>query len=67
HNRCFEQVIPRSNALQDAARYQPIDRSYQAKYPGHVGHAVRACAQELLGRVAEANTQEEEPQLRTAV
>ena len=54
-NRCFEHVIPRSNALQDAARYQTIDRSYQAKYPGHVGQAVRGVAEEVLERVALAN------------
>lgn len=51
-NRCFTQAIPRLNALQEAARFQPPDRSYLAKYPGHVGLAVRGLTEELLRRLA---------------
>lgn len=51
-NKCFDQAIPRLNALQDAARFQPPDRSYLAKYPGQVGLAVRALADEVLRRLA---------------
>lgn len=53
-NRCFEQVIPRANALQDAARYQSIERSYFAKYPGQVGEAVRRLTAEFLARLEAA-------------
>src|SRR5690606_20879276 len=41
-NRCFEATIPRVNALQEAARYQPQQRSYGAKYPGQVGQSIRS-------------------------
>lgn len=51
-NHCFSAALPRSNALQDAARYQAQDRSFSAKYPGEIGHAVRALASELLDRMA---------------
>ncbi len=51
-NRCFEQPIPRSNALQDAARFSTVQRSYSAKYPGEAGQAVRAMAKELVTRLA---------------
>jgi len=53
-NRCFSIALPRSNALQDAARYQSQDRSFPAKYPGEVGHAVRALALELMQRMEKA-------------
>jgi chromosome partitioning protein len=56
-NRCFEQVIPRANALQDAARFLTIDRSYIAKYPGHGGEAIRGLTAELLRRIAPAEAQ----------
>lgn len=61
-NRCFEQAIPRLNALQQAARYQGDDRSFGAKYPGEIGSAVRALAAELLARVAASPP----PQTRSA-
>ncbi len=51
-NRCFHSVIPRVNALQDAARYVGDDRSYFAKYPGQVGAAIRAFTDEFLARMA---------------
>jgi chromosome partitioning protein len=51
-NRCFEQVVPRAIALQDAARFQTLDRSYFAKYPGQTGEALRALSLEVLGRLA---------------
>lgn len=57
-NRCFDSVIPRSNALQDAARYAPQQRSYMAKYPGDAGVALRALAKEVLVRLAEATAKD---------
>lgn len=54
-NRCFSQVVPRVNALQNAARFSTIERSYQAKYPGEAGQAVRALSEEVLARLASAN------------
>lgn len=56
-NRCFNTAVPRMGALQDAARYQTLERSYQAKYPGDAGQAVRAVTAELLERLAAANAQ----------
>ena len=53
-NRCFAWTLPRMNALQDAARFQPGERSYFAKYPGQVGDAVRGLANEVLERMAQA-------------
>lgn len=50
-NNCFEIAIPRSAALQDAARFQTHDRSFLAKYPGQVGEAVRRLAADILGRL----------------
>ena len=55
-NRCFTQAVPRMNSLQDAARFQSTERSYMAKYPGTVGHAMRALADEVVQRVAQANS-----------
>ena len=55
-NRCFEQALPRSNAMQDAARFQSYERSYQAKYPGEIGHALRALSIEILDRMAASAT-----------
>jgi chromosome partitioning protein len=54
-NFCFEQAIPRAAALQDAARFQVQDRSYQAKYPGEAGKALKAVTIEILERMATAN------------
>lgn len=51
-NRCFDVVIPRMTVLQDAARYQPDERSYAAKYPGEAGLALKALAIEMLARVS---------------
>ena len=50
----FEQAIPRSNALQDAARFSTQQRSYAAKYPGEAGQAVKALAKEVLERLSAA-------------
>ena len=55
-NRCFTQAVPRTNALQDAARFSTVQRSYMAKYPGEAGKAVRELAKELLGRMETSNT-----------
>lgn len=54
-NRCFDQVVPLLNVLQHAARYQDTDRSFQAKYPGEIGTAVRSLTSEIITRLAEAN------------
>ena len=54
------QVIPRVHALQNAARFSTIERSYQAKYPGEAGQAVRALAEEVLARLAAKNAQPRE-------
>jgi chromosome partitioning protein len=54
-NRCFVQGVPRTSALQVAAQLSPVERSYVAKYPGESGQAVRALAEELLGRLKTAN------------
>ena len=51
-NCCFTEVIPRVNALQEAARFQLTQRSYFAKYPGNVGDAMRALTEELLDRLS---------------
>ncbi len=51
-NRCFNAEVPRLNAIQDAARFQPDKRSFSAKYPGQVGEAIRALSQEVLERLA---------------
>jgi chromosome partitioning protein len=56
-NRCFAHAIPRLNVLQDAARFQPEQRSYLAKYPGHIGAAVRMLTEEILSRL-EATVEE---------
>lgn len=66
HN-CFPQPVPRSNALQDAARYTPPDRSYLAKYPGISGQSVRKLAEEVLARMAvAASTDEPKPKAQPA-
>jgi len=56
-NRCFEKAIPRMNALQEAARFRTIERSYTAKYPGEAGAAMRSLVTELLERLAAASGQ----------
>ncbi len=56
-NQCFTQVIPRVNALQNAARFSTLERSYQAKYPGEAGQTIRAFAEEVLARLAARNAQ----------
>jgi len=50
-NRCFEQPIRRSSALQSAAHFHPRPRSYWAKYPGDIGQELRQLTSELLVRV----------------
>lgn len=51
-HKCFATALPRSVALQDAARYVSSDRSYAAKYPGEIGKALRSVAGEFLHRLA---------------
>jgi chromosome partitioning protein len=53
-NRCFTHPIPRLNVLQDAARFQPEQRSYLAKYPGQIGTAVRMLTEEILARLVDS-------------
>src|SRR5262245_32983272 len=55
-NRCFKQTIPRSSALQHAAQLSAVERSYVAKYPGDSGTAIKVMAEELLARLAAANS-----------
>lgn len=54
-NRCLSAAIPRRTALQDAARFDAVLRSFPAKYPGDVGAAVRALTLEVLERIAPGN------------
>jgi chromosome partitioning protein len=54
-NNCFAQSVPRLTSLQDAARFQTSERSYSAKYPGVVGHAMRGLADEVILRLAQAS------------
>ncbi|MCH9808708.1 MAG: ParA family protein [Alphaproteobacteria bacterium] len=54
-NKCFSAAVPRVNALQDAARFQPQHRSYGAKYPGSVGKAIRSLSVEVLERLKAGN------------
>jgi chromosome partitioning protein len=54
-NRCFAHTVPRTGALQHASRLNAVERSYVAKYPGDSGTAIKAIAEELLGRLATAN------------
>lgn len=54
-NRCFMQALPRQHILQHASRFFAEKRSYQAKYPGETGAAVRALVNELLARIDEAS------------
>jgi chromosome partitioning protein len=51
-NRCFEQTIPRTTALQSAAYFSQRRRSYWAKYPGQTGRVLRQLAIEFLDRLA---------------
>lgn len=62
-NNCFSQVIPRVNALQNAARFSTIERSYLAKYPGEAGQAVRALTEEVLARLAAFNARPQPPRV----
>jgi hypothetical protein len=55
-NKLFAQTIPRTSALQHASHLSAVERSYMAKYPGESSVAVRAVCQELLNRLAAANS-----------
>jgi chromosome partitioning protein len=50
--RCFARAVPRTAALQHAGHFRSVERSYDSKYPGESGIAVRAVCQELLNRLA---------------
>jgi chromosome partitioning protein len=54
-NRCFEQAIPRTSALQHASRFNSDERSYATKYPGESGEALESACREILDRLGEAN------------
>lgn len=54
-NRCFAQAIPRTDALQHASQFNPVERSYDTKYPAESGNAVQMVCQELINRLALAN------------
>jgi len=60
-NRCINQAVPRTGALQHAGQLSPIERSYVAKYPGESGSAIKAICHELLERLAAAR-QERAPE-----
>ena len=66
-NRCFSQAVPRLNSLQDAARFLTTERSYPAKYPGTVGHAIKALATEVVDRMKEAQSLAEADSVPTSV
>jgi chromosome partitioning protein len=55
-NRCFGQTILRVAPLQAATRFAFPARSYWAKYPGQTGESLRQLANELVGRLAAAQT-----------
>ena len=65
-NRCFSQVLPRLNAIQHSARYSEEERSFQAKYPGEIGSAIRGLVGEILQRLAVANPESGNPSGVTA-
>lgn len=50
-NRCISPPIMRSPMLQHASVYFVDGRSWMAKYPGHIGQAVRAVTVEILRRI----------------
>ncbi len=50
-NRCFSRAVPRVTALQHAAQFQQLERSFQAKYPGDAGGSVKELAVEMLNRL----------------
>jgi len=65
-NRCFEQVLPRVNALQQAVRFQGEERSFGAKYPGEIGIALKGLITEILARLHAAAQANERAGVRTA-
>ena len=48
-------MVPRLNAIQHAARYHEEDRSFQAKYPGEIGAAIKGLTTEIVMRLEQAN------------
>ena len=54
-NRCFQQAIPRTSALQHASRFNSAERSYATKYPDASGEALEFACREILDRLGEAN------------
>lgn len=64
--RCFAAALPRSIALQDAARFLTEQRSFAAKYPGDIGKALRALAGEVVTRMTAASQEPVERRQSTA-
>jgi chromosome partitioning protein len=60
-NRCFNQVVPRTGALQHASHFRTSERPYDSKYPGESGAALRNLCLELLDRLDEANSASAKP------
>lgn len=60
-NRCFTQILPRVNALQQAARFQSDERSFGAKYPGEIGVAIRGLSTEIIARLEAATANQASP------
>lgn len=54
--RCFAAAIPLVHHIQKAALFLQEKRSYQNKYPGEAGQALRSATEELLNRL-ETNQQ----------
>jgi chromosome partitioning protein len=54
-NRCFNQTVPRTNALQHASHFRSPERLYDTKYPGDSGRALRGLCVELMGRLEQVN------------
>jgi len=54
-NRCFGEVVPRSQTLQHATQLSAVERPYDAKYSDESATTLRAVGEELLNRLAAAN------------
>ncbi|MGI9522302.1 MAG: ParA family protein [Hyphomicrobiaceae bacterium] len=66
-NMCFDNIIPRMTAMQDASRFRDDTRSYAAKYPGVAGKALRGLAKEILLRLPHDENNEISEAQRPAV
>ncbi len=57
---CFPEAVPMIQHIQKAALCSNEERSFQNKYPGEAGHALRAIAKTLLERVSASKRAPEE-------